>query len=136
MPEASHRTEGLAERAVLDLQDGQAHPRQDQLAEEVPVALHYDDAPYAVMMASPGDLEDFAVGFSLTELGLGPGDLLGIEVRPELEGWRISLRTGQAGHRRQSTGTRLARYQLSPAVSRPGRARSRRQCSRRWMAPP
>ena len=101
MPEARPRREGLAERAVLDLQDGQAHPRQDQLAEEVPVALHYDDTPYSVMMASPGDLEDFAVGFSLTELGLGPGDLLGIEVRPELEGWRISLRTGQAGQPRE-----------------------------------
>ncbi|MGI3168047.1 formate dehydrogenase accessory sulfurtransferase FdhD [Pseudooceanicola sp. C21-150M6] len=37
------------------------------LAEEVPVALTYDGSTQAIMMCSPADLEDFAVGFSLTE---------------------------------------------------------------------
>lgn len=40
---------------------------EESLAEEVPVTLAFNMAPYAVMMATPADLEDFAVGFALTE---------------------------------------------------------------------
>ena len=54
----------LPEGATLfTLPDGRAQP----LAEETPVALVFDGVTQAVMMATPADLEDFLVGFALTE---------------------------------------------------------------------
>lgn len=47
--------------------DGTALDRIDVLAEETPVALVYNGISHAVMMASPADLEDFALGFSVSE---------------------------------------------------------------------
>jgi len=47
--------------------DGQREAVERELAEEVPVAIEVNGFGYAVMMATPADLEDFGVGFLLSE---------------------------------------------------------------------
>jgi FdhD protein len=69
------------------------------VAEETPVALVYDGSTYAVMMATPQDLEDFAVGFSLTERVVRDGaDIRSIDVVGSRDGieLRIWLAAGNA----------------------------------------
>ena len=52
---------------MLRCRDGRLSESQDLLAVEVPVGLEYNGISHAVMLASPADLEDFALGFSLSE---------------------------------------------------------------------
>jgi FdhD protein len=59
---------------------------------EVPVNLVYGGIPFAVMMASPADLDDFAVGFSLTEGVIQtPDDIRRIRIEPEERGLRVAI---------------------------------------------
>jgi FdhD protein len=53
----------------------------DLVAEEVPVALVYHDVPHVVMLATPADLEDYGVGFTLSEgLVARMDEIRGVEV--------------------------------------------------------
>jgi FdhD protein len=67
-------------------------PRSERVAEEVPIALMYAGLPHVVMMATPADLEDFALGFSLSEgIVRAAEELLSIEVLPMGEGIQLRM---------------------------------------------
>ena len=57
----------LKQVSVQRCRDGAVSEGQDWLAVELPVGLEYNGISHAVMLASPADLEDFALGFSLSE---------------------------------------------------------------------
>ncbi|MDC8013609.1 formate dehydrogenase accessory sulfurtransferase FdhD [Tahibacter soli] len=83
---------GAVERRVARWRDGALDERADRIAEEVPVAFAYNGEPFAVMMATPSDLADFALGFSLTEGVIAHAEeLADIGVAQRLEGWEIAL---------------------------------------------
>lgn len=64
----------------------------DLVASEVPVALSYNRVSHVVMMASPANLEELGLGFSLTEGLVGhPGDVLGIKVVPREGGIEVAM---------------------------------------------
>ena len=66
---------------VARLRSGAWSEADDELAEEVPVALEYNGVSHAVMMATPADLEQFALGFSLSEGIIGSvSEFYGVEV--------------------------------------------------------
>jgi formate dehydrogenase assembly factor FdhD len=60
---------------------GHFMPGRRVVPEETTVSLTYNKASFAAMMATPSDLVDFAVGFSLTEgIIRAPGDIQEIEI--------------------------------------------------------
>jgi FdhD protein len=62
------------------------------VAEEVPIGLMYGGIAHAVMMASPADLEDFAVGFSVTEgIIKAASEVRDIEIRETPDGIEINM---------------------------------------------
>jgi len=64
----------------------------DSVAVELPIALTYNRVSHVVMMATPLDLEDFAVGFSITEALVGGlEDILSIRVVPRPGGTELAM---------------------------------------------
>ncbi|TXU03746.1 formate dehydrogenase accessory sulfurtransferase FdhD [Enterobacter hormaechei] len=69
-----------------------SHATPDYLAEEVPVALVYNGISHVVMMASPKDLELFAIGFSLSEgIIAHPQEIYGMDVVQACNGLEVQI---------------------------------------------
>lgn len=83
MPELAYRNGAFADAAR-------------SVAEECAIALSYGGSTEAVMMATPADLEDFAIGFSLSE-GIvgGPEEIEGIDVEESSGGIDLQIRLVQ-----------------------------------------
>ena len=74
-------------------QDGRPFILQDYIAEEVPVSLVYNGVPHVVMLASPTDLEDFALGFSITEgIVNHPAEILATRVYNRKDGIEVRIK--------------------------------------------
>jgi FdhD protein len=87
----------LLDHAAQRWDQGRRETRVEQVAEETPVALVYNGTPHVVMMATPADLEDFALGFSVTEeLIRSRADLLDTQVVRYSQGIEIQATVAAA----------------------------------------
>lgn len=81
LPLASDVAQGAASLPVDRWRADHWRHEIDTLAEEVPVALQFNGISHAVMLATPANLEEFALGFALSEGILDqPADLYDIEI--------------------------------------------------------
>ena len=93
--------------------NGSALLGERSLAEEVAVAFSYDGMAHAVLMATPDDLEDFALGFSRTEgIIMAPAEITELAVVSVADG--IVLRMRLTGDRADVLTARRRRF-VGPA---------------------
>jgi len=82
-----------SERPIQRYTRGVIARTTDTVAEEAPVALVYQGVPHVVMLASPADLEDFAVGFTVSEgLVANAAEVLEVRVEPGEHAVDVHLR--------------------------------------------
>jgi FdhD protein len=97
--------------AVINWKNGTHQGRDDEVAAETPVALTFNKRSHVVMMTTPTALEDFAIGFSLTEGIINrPSDILEISVIERENGLEAAVTVSEdcferlAGQRRNLVG--------------------------------
>ena len=82
----------LSEVNVKRWRGGKLTQAKDNVAEETPIALIYNGVSHAVMLATPQDLEDFALGFSLSEGILqSKSELYDVEIIVQAHGIELRL---------------------------------------------
>ncbi|MDD1627521.1 MAG: formate dehydrogenase accessory sulfurtransferase FdhD [Methylococcaceae bacterium] len=78
----------------VDRWQGNLHEqKQDYIAEEVPISLIYNGVPHVVMLATPTNLEEFSLGFSITEgIIKNPQELLSARIYNRSNGIEVQLK--------------------------------------------
>lgn len=95
--ELAFSAQPTAEVMVKQYRLSQLTAKTDIVAEEVPVAMVYNGISHAVMLATPQDLEDFALGFSLTEgIVESVADVYSIEVEVQENGFAMQMEVASA----------------------------------------
>lgn len=88
---------GVCTQPVTTLRGGVVSALSDWVAEEVPVALVFNGISHAVMLASPDHLEDFALGFALTEgLLVDRTELYGLDIARDERGITVQMEVASA----------------------------------------
>ena len=117
----------FAEVTVERWAQGELTRKTDQVAEEMPIAFVYHGVPHVVMLATPANLEDFAVGFTLSEGLVGkPEEIRSVEVTQGAEAADVKITvawerfSALLQRRRNLTGRTGRRLVMAlPAVCRP-----------------
>ena len=82
--------------AVLTPNEGSTEIIVRPIIAEAPIAIEFNGIGYAVMMATPIDLQDYAVGFSLSEgLITHPDDILALDTHISELGWILRIQVPQ-----------------------------------------
>ena len=120
------------QEVTVDRWKGIQHTSElDYIAEEVPISLIYNGMPHVVMLATPTNLEEFALGFSITEgIIKNPIEMLsarvynrsnGIEVQLKIPEERLQCMSDKGKNLTGRTGCGLCGAStLKQAIRKPG----------------
>jgi FdhD protein len=92
-------TEPVHIQHALQWRLGATNPEAIERAvpEETAIGVSYDSEPYAVLMASPADVADLALGFTISERIAAAGDVLDIRISEHDEGLVADVLLSRAG---------------------------------------